>query len=97
LLFVLTCRDKPNSLDLRMATREDHIAYVRQNFEAGIVKLGGPFLDAEGQMCGSMLIVETYDAAGAQAFSAGDPYTKAGLFESVEIRGYRVVTGGLAT
>jgi uncharacterized protein YciI len=44
-----------------------------------------------------MLIVETHDAAGAQAFSAGDPYTKAGLFESVEIRGFRVVTGGLAT
>jgi uncharacterized protein YciI len=30
-LFVLTCLDKPNSLEVRMAAREAHIAYVRAN------------------------------------------------------------------
>jgi uncharacterized protein YciI len=60
-----------------------------------VLKLGGPFLDAEGQMCGSMLIVEAADLAAAKAFSAADPYTTAGLFESVEIRPFRVVTGAL--
>ena len=94
-LFVLTCLDKPNSLEVRMAAREDHIAYVRRCFEAGVVKLGGPFLGADGQMCGSMLIVETEDLAGAHAFSAADPYALAGLFASVDIRPFRVVTGAL--
>jgi uncharacterized protein YciI len=46
-------------------------------------------------MCGSMLIVEAADLAAAKAFSAADPYTTAGLFESVEIRPFRVVTGAL--
>jgi uncharacterized protein YciI len=93
-LFVLTCLDKPNSLEVRMAAREAHIAYVRAN-HPHVLKLGGPFLDAEGQMCGSMLIVEAADLAAAKAFSAADPYTTAGLFESVEIRPFRVVTGAL--
>lgn len=77
-----------------MAAREAHIAYVRAN-HPHVLKLGGPFLDAKGQMCGSMLIVEAADLAAAKAFSAADPYTTAGLFESVEIRPFRVVTGAL--
>jgi uncharacterized protein YciI len=94
LLFVLTCLDKPNSLDVRMAAREAHIAYVRAH-HPDTLKLGGPFLDAEGQMCGSLLIVEAEDLAAAKAFNAADPYTTAGLFQSVEIRPFRVVTGAL--
>ena len=93
-LFVLTCLDKPNSLEVRMAAREDHIAYVREHYAAGRVKLGGPFLDADGQMCGSNLVIEVEDMAAAKAFSAADPYAKAGLFQSVDIRAFRVVTGG---
>jgi len=77
-----------------MAAREAHIAYVRAN-HPHVVKLGGPFLDVDGQMCGSMLIVEAADLAAAKAFSAADPYTTAGLFESIEIRPFRVVTGAL--
>jgi len=77
-----------------MAAREDHIAYVR-SLHGHTVKLGGPFLTPDGQMCGSLLIVEVADLAAAQAFSAADPYAKAGLFESVEIRPFRVVTGAL--
>jgi uncharacterized protein YciI len=93
-LFVLTCLDKPNSLEVRMAAREAHIAYVRAN-HPHVLKLGGPFLDAEGQMCGSLLIVEAADLDAAKAFNAADPYTMAGLFQSVEIRPFRVVTGAL--
>ncbi|RUU59532.1 hypothetical protein EOC99_22690, partial [Mesorhizobium sp. M7A.T.Ca.TU.009.01.1.1] len=46
----------------------------------------GPFLDAEGKPNGSLVVVEASDLAGAQALSAADPYAKAELFESVEIR-----------
>lgn len=91
--FVLTCIDKPESLALRMATREAHLAWVRGRI--GELKLGGPFLDDKGDMAGSLMILEEPDLAAAQAFSAEDPYTKAGLWQSVDIRPFRVTLGQL--
>jgi hypothetical protein len=94
-LFVLTCIDKPNALDLRMATRDAHFAYARSQ-PAGAIRLGGPFLDEQGDMAGSLIIIEVADLAAAQAFNRDDPYTKAGLFERVEIRPWRATFGQLA-
>jgi len=91
--FVLVCIDKPNSLALRMATRDAHFAYVRGLGE--MVRLGGPFLGAEGEMAGSLIIIEAADMAAAEAFSLNDPYRKAGLFERVEIRPWRATFGAL--
>lgn len=93
-LFVLVCIDKPDSLALRMATREAHFAYARGL--PGLVRLGGPFLNAKGDMAGSLIIVEAADLAAAEAFSLNDPYCQAGLFERVEIRPWRVTFGALA-
>lgn len=90
-LFCLTCIDKPRSLDLRMANREAHLAYVRAAGAA--VKLGGPFVDAAGDLAGSMIVLEAADMAAAQAFSAADPYSKAGLFAQVDIREFRATAG----
>ncbi len=91
--FVLTCIDKPDSLALRMATREAHFAYARGQ---GVVRLGGPFLDPAGDMAGSLIIIEAEDLAAAQAFSDNDPYKLAGLFERVEIRPWRATFGAIA-
>jgi uncharacterized protein len=92
-LFVLMCFDKPDSLPLRMATREAHLAYVRGRLDE--LKLGGPFLDDKGDMAGSLMIVEAEDLAAAQAFSAADPYRQAGLFERVDIKPFRATLGQL--
>jgi len=91
--FALHCVDKPNALDLRMATREAHIAYIREQGET--IRLAGPYLDDKGDMCGSLLVIEVADHAAAQAFSAADPYAKAGLFERVEVRPFRAGFGKL--
>ena len=90
-IFVLTCIDRPNSLDRRMAAREAHLAYMGQH--SAMMKLAGPLLDDAGQMAGSLLIVEAEDRAAVEAFSAEDPYRKADLFERVEIRPWRVTVG----
>ncbi len=50
MLFVLTATDKPNALELRMATRPAHFEYAK---ETGAIRLGGPFLDAAGEMAGA--------------------------------------------
>jgi uncharacterized protein len=87
MLFVLTAIDKENALALRVATREAHFAYARQT---GAVRLGGPFLDAQGQMAGSLIIFEAADQAAAHKWHEGDPYKKAGLFVRSEIRPWKV-------
>ena len=91
-LFVLTCIDKPDGLEARMGAREAHLAYVR---ESGIVKLAGPFLGEAGEMAGSLLIIEAADLAAARAFVAADPYGKAGVFQSVDVRPFRLSIGSL--
>ena len=92
-LFMLACFDKPNSLDLRMATREAHLAYVRENLAQ--VKLAGPLLDEADSMAGSLFVLDVADRAAVKAFNAADPYQTAGLFERVEIRGFRASIGTL--
>lgn len=89
--FVLHCVDKPDSLALRMATREAHLAYVRGL--GPVIKFGGPMLNEAGEMAGSLIVVEADDLDAARAVSANDPYAKAGLFERVEIHGFRAVLG----
>ena len=89
MIFSITALDKPNALELRLATRPAHLEYLDSQVEQIVV--GGPMLDAEGKPCGSQLLIEAADEAAAAAFAAADPYAKAGLFESTIIRPYRCV------
>ncbi len=89
MLFALICTDRPASLEVRMATRPEHLAYLEQ-YAAKLVQ-AGPLLDTEGRPCGSLLLVDVEDRAAAEGFAAADPYAKAGLFESTVIRAYRPV------
>jgi uncharacterized protein len=86
MLFALICKDKAGALDTRLSVRPDHVTYLDGLNAAGQLKLAGPFLDDDGKPCGSLLILEADDLAGAQALAAGDPYAKAGIFETVELR-----------
>lgn len=88
--FVLICRDKPGALQVRMDNRAAHLAYIDAT---GVVTLAGPFLDDDGKSVGSLVIVDVDDRAAAEAWAAGDPYAKAGLFESVSIQPWKKVIG----
>jgi len=87
MLFVITAIDKPNSLQLRMATREAHFVYARAT---DAVKLGGPFLDGNGNMAGSMIVLEAADLDAAKAWAVNDPYAKAGLFAQSDVRPWKM-------
>ena len=91
LLFAALCFDKPDGLDLRLATRAGHLAFLEKH--AAQVKLGGPFLDAAEKPVGSLLILDCADEAAARALLADDPYAKAGLFERIDVRPWKHVVG----
>jgi uncharacterized protein len=88
--FALICRDKPGALPTRLETRAAHLAYIEAT---GVVEMAGPFLDDVGQMTGSLVVIEVPDRAAAEAWAAGDPYAKAGLFESVTVQAWKKVIG----
>jgi len=91
--FVISCTDKPNALELRKANRDAHLAYLQSHAER--IVAAGPTLTSDGEgMTGSVLIMAFDGAAEAEAFAAGDPYAKAGLFESVTITPWRKVYPG---
>jgi uncharacterized protein YciI len=87
--FTIQCVDKPDSLELRLATRPRHLEYLSDRKDA--LLLVGPVLDSEGNPRGSLYVVDMPDRATVEAFAKADPYAQAGLFESMVIRPMRVV------
>lgn len=84
MLYALICTDKAHNLDLRMKTRDDHLGFLDALGDR--LKAAGPFLDDDGNPSGSLIIIEASNRDEALAVSEEDPYERAGLFESVEIR-----------
>jgi len=88
--FILECRDKPDSLDIRKATRPAHLAHV--DAVADRVIAAGAILADDGETpVGSLLLLDFATRQEVEAFAAADPYSQAGLFASVTIRPWRKV------
>jgi uncharacterized protein YciI len=92
MLFIATCVDKPHSIETRLANRPAHLAYL--NGLGTKVKIAGAILaDDFMTPLGSMLIFEGAGEADVQSIVAMDPYTLAGLFESVTVKPWRQAVG----
>ena len=86
MLFALLCQDKPGALQLRMDTRPVHVEYLEGLNKDGKLAFAGPFLDADGKPDGSLVVVSAETIEEARALSSADPFAKAGVFASVEVR-----------
>ncbi len=90
MLVALIAHDKPGALPIRLENRPAHVAYLKSS---AAVQQAGPLLDGNGEMAGSLIILEVADLTEAQAWVAGDPYGKAGLFASVDLIPWNRVIG----
>lgn len=86
----LICIDKPDHLFLRLENRAAHLAHIEAS---GVVEMAGPFLSETGDMIGSLVILTVSSLDAARDWASNDPYAKAGLFQSVEIREWKKVIG----
>lgn len=86
----LICIDKPGHLHVRQENRAAHLAHIEAS---GLVEMAGPFLNAAGEMCGSLVILSVDRMEQAQDWAANDPYAKAGLFQSFDLREWKKVIG----
>ena len=69
------------------ATRPAHREYLKTLLESERLVISGPFADDRG----GILVYEANSAAEVGEILRDDPFTKAGVFEKVQIREWRVV------
>jgi uncharacterized protein YciI len=90
MFFVIHAIDKPGHGEVRAGARPAHLEYMKNAADRLLV--AGPTLAEDGAaMTGSLIIIEATDRAEAEAFTRNDPYTQAGLFDSVTIAPWKLV------
>lgn len=88
--FVIHAKDKPGSAATRAERRPAHLDHLARH--AAKLLAAGPLLADDGSsVIGSLIVLDMDDRAEVDAFIADDPYTQAGLFESVAVHGWRKV------
>lgn len=83
--------DKPGTLDLRMKTRPAHMAYAEELGDT--LYFAGPSYDDDGNMNGSVWIIEAGSRSEAEAITAADPYEQVDLFETKIVRRFERTAG----
>ncbi len=92
MLYALICTDKEGGMPLRTETRPAHLDHLKAYSDR--IKFAGPFISEDGSvMNGSLLIVEAGSLDEAKAIADADPYSKAGLFASVDVRPWKWTVG----
>lgn len=94
--FFIYTEDKPDSLHIRTANRDAHIAWLKTKNNDVKLLTAGPWLDDQDVMRGSMLIVEADSQDKVEHWLSSDPYRHAGLTKSVLIKKYVWAIGGPA-
>ena len=91
-LFCLHCLDKPiGGAEARAEARPAHLAWAATLTPA--LRMAGPLLDGQGNMVGSVFLIEAETLADAKAIHAQDPYVAAGVFGHVHINETRWAIG----
>ncbi|ACT57778.1 YciI family protein [Hirschia baltica] len=81
---------RPDGPTIRAETRPAHLEYLRRLGD--VVKLAGPVMAHDGEtVAGSLVVIEADDIDAAHQIAADDPYAKAGLFCSSDVRAYKWV------
>ena len=87
MIYILYLRDKPGGAALRQRVRPQHKAYL--GAVADRIAFAGPLTGDDGvTMIGSLLAIEFENRAAARAWLNDEPFTRAGLYASVEIHGF---------
>lgn len=82
--YAIYCLDKPNAGELRSGALPAHRDFV--DGRAACIRMSGPLLAHDGATrIGQLYVIEAADESTARAFIDNDPFTAAGLFESVVI------------
>lgn len=81
-------RDRPGVAQLRRQTMERHWAFM-DGYSERLIARGPTLSGPDGEMTGSMHLVDLPDPEAAQVFAFEEPFYAAGVFSEVLIRRWR--------
>jgi uncharacterized protein YciI len=82
--YVVICKDANDSAARRGSSLDDHRAYVDSKTE--LIVTSGPLVgDDTDTRIGQFYLVEAVDRATVDVFVAEDPFTRAGVFDVIEV------------
>jgi hypothetical protein len=89
--FVLHAYDYTDAeaLSRRLAVRPAHFEGVRALKAAGHFLLGGALLSPDGQMIGSMMLLDFPDEDALNAYLATEPYLIGNVWERVDVKPFQ--------
>ena len=79
-----------DALDRRMAVRPLHLAGTIALRDAGNYLLGGAILDDNERMIGSVMVLQFETEAGLEAWKQNEPYITQKIWETIEIKPFKV-------
>lgn len=91
--FALVAHDRAGAVADRMRVRPDHLKFLDDLGERLI--LAGPFLNAQAEGIGSIVVIEADTLEAAREIFGRDPYAESGLFDQVTIKPWRVLINKL--
>jgi uncharacterized protein len=87
MVYVFMLIDRAGAGDLRARTRPEHKAYLAAVAER--IAFAGPLLADDGMtMIGSLLAIDFPHRDAATAWLRDEPFTRAGLYASVQVQGF---------
>lgn len=83
--FHVYCLDAPGAAAIRAANASAHRDYIQAHKH--LIYVGGPLMaDEDETRVGSYMMLKMASREEVQAFLANEPYSKAGVFETISIR-----------
>jgi uncharacterized protein YciI len=93
--FLVTAKDgtDDDAVERRKRVRPTHLEAIAPLVEDGHVLVGGAILNDDGDMIGSMLLVEFPDRSGVDAWLERDPYVTGDVWRDIDVRPFRAAVG----
>ena len=97
MLYAIISQDVENSLDKRLSVRPAHVERLQELKEQGHLVLAGPHPAIDNNepgpagFTGSLIVAEFESLETAQAWANNDPYIKAGVYDSVNVKPFKKV------
>ncbi|MCY7360188.1 MAG: YciI family protein [Rudanella sp.] len=91
MLYVVHAYDGTDeaALDRRMAVRPTHLDGVKRLKERNHYVLGGALLNPDGQMIGSMMLLDFETDAQLQDWLLWEPYVQKKVWQTIDIKPFR--------
>ncbi|WP_114325498.1 YciI family protein [Candidatus Colwellia aromaticivorans] len=97
MFYLIYSEDVDNSLEKRLAVREQHLARLTNLQDQGRLLIAGPCpaIDSNDPgaagFTGSLIVAEFDSLTQAQAWADVDPYVAAGVYKKVTVKPYKKV------